>query len=141
LLCASIGTVACGDSDALSSKQLIEQADAVCKEVNEQTTKLPTPTDIGTAATVISKTIAILEPAQMKLKRLEPPDDLADEYRAWISSTGAVVATAKQAEKAAKRNNAKALQRKLQQGVELNQLTGDLASKVGLKVCSTNSRS
>ena len=129
-----------GSDDTLSPEELVKQADTVCEQVNTETQALPTPTDLKSAASTIDKTVAILEPAQAKLKGLKAPDDLEVAYNAWVAKTAEVVDTAKQAEAAAKKGNEKALERALRKGVEINGQTNALAGKVGLKVCSTNNQ-
>lgn len=105
----ALAVAGCGADDeeqssGLSREQLIAQAAAICKRHSEVITaastkvlaggKLPDPRAFGRFAqqTIVPETTA----QTRELRALQPADDVAAEYRAWLDASDATVAKIKQ---------------------------------------------
>jgi hypothetical protein len=75
----------CGSS-RLSSNQLRSQATAVCSAATRQTKRIPTPRSPAEGRVFLSRGIAVLTPELARLRRLEPPADVADVYRTSVQA-------------------------------------------------------
>jgi hypothetical protein len=105
-LLAMGGLAACGDDDsadtssseaaALSSDELVSQANAICKvhaeAINSAVTELfqagqPSAADVGT---IVKETILPHYSAQIgQLDQLVPPEDLASDWDKWLTDSTA----------------------------------------------------
>jgi hypothetical protein len=75
----------CG-SQPLSSSQLATQATQVCRLAAQQTDRIPTPSSPEASALYLKRGLAVMTPELEQLRRLKPPDDVADVYRVSITS-------------------------------------------------------
>ncbi|MDQ3630595.1 MAG: hypothetical protein M3417_04830 [Actinomycetota bacterium] len=107
MLATAIGVLAvagCGGDDGPTKAEFVEQANAVCKEHRDKTSaaaakllaggKLPSPQQFGRLAqeTIIPEYTAQIS----ELRPLEPPAELADDYRAWLADSEALSTRIKQ---------------------------------------------
>lgn len=95
----ALAVAGCGGGDDGPTKaEFVTQANAVCKEHRDKTSaaaaqllaggELPSPQEFGRLA---QETIVPEYTAQIaELRPLEPPADLADEYRAWLADSEAL---------------------------------------------------
>jgi hypothetical protein len=74
---------ACGGG--LSKSELVAKGDAICKKVNTQIAKQPEPTDAADLEKLAKKTVEISDPAIKDMEALEPPDELADEFKRFVA--------------------------------------------------------
>jgi hypothetical protein len=99
-----LAVAGCGGDDGPTKAEFVKQANAVCKEHRDKTSaaaaqllaggKLPSPQAFGRLA---QETIVPEYTAQIaELRPLEPPADLADEYRAWLADSEALSRKIKQ---------------------------------------------
>ncbi len=99
-----LAVTACGGDEGPTKAEFVKQANAICKEHRDKTSaaaaqllaggKLPSPQDFGRLAqeTIIPEYTAQIS----ELRPLEPPDDLSDDYQAWLADSEALSAKIKE---------------------------------------------
>jgi hypothetical protein len=75
----------CG-GQPLSSSQLATQATRVCQLAAQQTERIPTPSDPAGSVLYLKRGLAVMAPELEQLRKLRPPDDVADVYRVSLTS-------------------------------------------------------
>ena len=86
LLCVLL-LAACGSSsNRLSRQEYASRADAICRHYNEETKKLPTPTDPKGFVRLADQTLPLLDDATAKLRKLKPPEDEQALSNRWLAS-------------------------------------------------------
>ncbi len=80
ILAATALLAGCGGSGRLSSSQLHTRATAICALATVQMGRIPTPASPTGGGDFLRRGLAILDPEIVQLRRLEPPDDVADVY-------------------------------------------------------------
>jgi hypothetical protein len=129
-----------GANDTLSKSELIDRADAVCKDVNDRTNALPAPANIKSAAGLLRKTLDILESGLKRLRDLKPPGNSQRSYEAWVAKNVALAKQAKRAQVAAAHKDERGLQRAIADASRIHNQAGRLAAKLGFKVCAARRR-
>jgi uncharacterized protein YmfQ (DUF2313 family) len=117
MLALGLGLGGCGDS-SLSSTQLRNAAGRICDTAADKADALATPKSPKDAARYLNGGVAALSPELRALRTLDPPSDLADQYRVAIDATAAEVRELRSAVKGLKAGNdpvveTKTLQQKL----------------------------
>lgn len=82
-----LGTACGGVSDGgdrLSREGLIEQGDAICREYESRIAEVEAPANDADIARYVDEVKPIMEEGAAKLDELTPPEELEDDYRAWI---------------------------------------------------------
>ena len=127
----------------LSQDEFVSQANAVCKDNNDQQAALkqPTSSDLSSIATYLGQSLAITNDAYTKLAAITPPSDQQSDYSRWLSDKKDQLAIARQIEDAAKAGNRSKVNSRLQQ-LNSSQPKGDAeAMALGLTECGKNASS
>jgi hypothetical protein len=86
LLCVLL-LAACGSSsNRLSREEYAKRADAICRNYNEKTKSLGTPTDPKGLVKLADRTLPLLDDAVAKLRKLRPPEDEQALSNRWLAS-------------------------------------------------------
>jgi len=75
----------CG-GDALTKKQLVAKADAICERVNTEVAKEPDPKTAEDLERLANRTVEISDPAIKDMEALEPPDELESDFDKFVAS-------------------------------------------------------
>lgn len=75
-----------GDGDRLSRAEFIEQADANCAETERLYLASDVPQSAGDFDEWVDQIKPLVQTALEELKALNPPEDLEDEWNAWIET-------------------------------------------------------
>jgi hypothetical protein len=124
---------ACGGG--LSKGELVAKGDAICKRVNAQIAKEPEPKDAAGLQKLAEKTVAISNPAIEDMEALEPPDELADDFKKFVALLEQQRDLTKQIGDAAGKDDTTKIQ---QVGTEAQKAQTEyrkLSDKIGFKEC------
>jgi outer membrane murein-binding lipoprotein Lpp len=78
--------VLAGCGGGLSRNELVAKGDAICKRVNAQIAKEPTPKDAAGLKRLADKTVAISDPAIKDMEALQAPDELKQDFAKFVAS-------------------------------------------------------
>jgi hypothetical protein len=153
---AAIGALAagCGDDDettdatgasgasgfsgtALTEEEFVDQGNAICADVNSQIEALQAPSnDLQSVAAYADEGLAIVEPALDQFRALVPPEDIQDDWDAYLDSAEEQIDLTKQLQVAAEAGDTQEAQSILQ---DLNELDNNgQARELGLTECAKN---
>jgi hypothetical protein len=137
------GASGASGSAPLSQDEFVSQANAVCKEQNDQVAALKAPTSttsIQDQIPTLEQDIAIANDTYTKLSAITPPTDLQSKYSQYLSGGKAQIALANQLIDAAKANDSSKLQ---QIAAQVNTTKAKLdaqAKALGLTECAKDVR-
>lgn len=129
----------CGGSDSnepLTQAELVAQADALCKQSKEDIDAIKDPTDITSLATAINAQLKIIEATIDDLKALEPPENLASDYEAWLAALDEKLVVTKEARDAAETGVTAEVEKAVEKLDIDTSEEEELAKKIGFKECS-----
>ena len=132
---------ACGGGDGsgerLSEEEFREQANAICADYNEQIADLGTPTSPADIPDYVERGIPIIEEGIAKLRELNPPEELADDYDRMLDETEKAIPAARQLSEAAADQDAEAVQEAISLGQEADAESDRVARELGLDECAS----
>jgi hypothetical protein len=132
---------ACGGGDGsgerLSEEEFREQANAICTDYNEQIADLGTPTSPADIPDYVERGIPIIEEGIAKLRELNPPEDIADDYDTMLDETEKAIPAARQLSDAAADQDAEAVQEAISLGQEADAESDRIARELGLDECGS----
>ena len=132
---------ACGGGDAsserLSEEEFREQANAICTDYNEQIVDLGSPASPEDIPDFVERGIPIIEEGIAKLRELNPPEELADDYDRMLDETEKTIPVARQLSKAAADEDAEAVQEAISLGQEADAESDRIAREMGLESCAS----
>jgi hypothetical protein len=133
------GASGAAGSTPLSQDEFVSQANAACKDANDQVAALKAPAStLSAQAATIEQEIPIINSGFAKLTAITPPADLQAKYSQWLSQAKQQVSLATQLAAAAKANDtakAQSLAKQLQANGDQND---SLATDLGLTECAKN---
>lgn len=127
----------CGsDSDAsLTHAQLVDQANAACKDANAKVAAVPVPTDQAALAAYATKVAGITGDLESTISDLKPPknDEAAmAKYTAGLEKSNGLLTQLAEAAKKSDAGRVKALSTRIG-----STSVGVLAARAGLGTCAT----
>jgi ABC-type glycerol-3-phosphate transport system substrate-binding protein len=132
---------ACGGGDAsserLSEEEFREQANAICTDYNEQIADLGSPTSPEDIPDYVERGIPIIQEGIAKLRELNPPEDMADDYDRMLDETEKTIPVARQLSEAAADEDAEAVQEAISLGQEADAESDRIARELGLESCAS----
>jgi ABC-type glycerol-3-phosphate transport system substrate-binding protein len=132
---------ACGGGDAsserLSEEEFREQANAICTDYNEQIADLGSPASPEDIPDYVERGIPIIEEGIAKLRELNPPEELADDYDRMLDETEKTIPVARQLSEAAADEDAEAVQEAISLGQEADAESDRIAREMGLESCAS----
>jgi hypothetical protein len=124
---------------ALSQDEFVSQANAACKDANDQLAALKAPAQtLSAQAATISQEIPIINQGLAKLTAITPPSDLQSKYSEWLSQAKQQVTLATQLAAAAKANDTAKAQSMAKQLEANSKQNNALAMDLGLTECAKN---
>jgi len=125
-----------GGGDKLTHGEFVDQANAICSDYNRRIGALGTPSSFDEIIAFARSARAVAEEDVGKFKKLKPPDDDRDNWKAYGDKGDEVIAISHDLEKAAKDMDAAALQRLLTQSQKRAAETKRIALAMGAKECA-----
>ena len=137
----ALGVAGCGGGgdEALSKKELGEQASAICAKYSKEGDKLKAPediTDAEAAGKFFGDAADISKRQQDELEGLEPADSVKDDYAALTKATGKATTLLADLESAAKDKDASNGGKLLQQLQPISDEVTKTAKAVGADDCA-----
>jgi hypothetical protein len=132
---------ACGGDDGgegLSREELISQADAICEEYDQRTEDVEAPQDLDDVDRFAGETRTLIREGLDELRELEPPEELADDYNAWISQSEENLGVLDDLEEAAAAGDEGQVQQVLSEAEEAGAQADQLAADIGFEECGAN---
>jgi hypothetical protein len=129
------GASGAANTTPLSEEDFVSQANAICADGNSQVEALPTPgQDLAGLADYAQQVLDIGNPLLLQLDALVPPEDLADKYDEYISSSQDQAQLDSQLVEAAQAGDTQEVKSLVKQ---LNAANNDaLANDLGLTECA-----
>jgi hypothetical protein len=133
------GASGAAGSAPLSQSEFVSQANAACKDANDQVVALKAPAQtLSSQAATIAQELPIINQGLAKLTAITPPTDLQSEYNQWLAATKTQVKVATELAAAAKANDTAKAQSLAQQLQANNNKLDSTASDLGLTECAKN---
>jgi hypothetical protein len=128
----------CGSSGEkrLSKEEFAQRADAVCRRTNRLTQPAAVPTTMPGLARLAEQSLPPLDRALRELRALRPPEDEEATVQAWLRQLHRLRADAARIRDRARANDAKGVQTVALAAQRVNDRFHELASQLGMKVCS-----
>jgi hypothetical protein len=123
----------------LSQDEFVSQANAACKEANDQVEALELPPDsapVSDLAPVFQQGVDIQNATYDKVAALTPPSDLQADFSAYLAQAKVGIANTEKAVTAAKANDAEQVQALIQDTQDREARSDDLARSLGLDECA-----
>jgi signal transduction protein with GAF and PtsI domain len=127
-----------GDGGALSRDELVSRADAICTKYEERIDALAEPQSIEEVEALADQAKPIVEDGVDELARLQPPEDLEDEYDRWIGLNRESVDTIDELKEAAAAGDGARVQQVVQDADEKEREADALARQIGLDECAND---
>jgi hypothetical protein len=132
-----LGFPGCEDDDG-GGDSFTEQADAICTEAEAQIGRIAPPqdpTDPPQLALFLERAVPIARRQNQQLKQLERPAEQRTQINQLIGALEAEVDAAQRMLAAARREDRAEMQQRLQESGVASAQSGQLAQRLGLKVC------
>jgi hypothetical protein len=139
LIPVALALGACGGGDdRLSAEELRQQADAICAEYESTLDELGEPATLAELATYAEEASSALSDGLADLRELEPPEELEDDYDAWLATGDDAVEQIDELQTAAEDEDQAAIDDLLASAGESDEESDRLARAVGLEECSND---
>lgn len=124
-----------GGGEALTKAQLVSQADAICRDLNQKVDALPEPESVEDIETFAQDLLDTVEPAVADLKALVPPSEVEADYDRAMELLDNQVERTRELQEAGKEGDEAKVRSVIASG-EKDDAEGDrIARKIGLKEC------
>jgi hypothetical protein len=120
----------------LTREQFASQADAVCTKYKAKTNSLSRPATLSDLAKVSDQVLPLLDDARGELRRLRPPQDEEVTAQAWLDAFDLLVDDVKNIRDKAKSGDTAGVRAAAAPALQHNRHANDLASQLGMTVCS-----
>jgi hypothetical protein len=134
-----LAAAGCGGDDRLTREELVEEADATCREFDQRVEEVDEPESLDDIERYVQEIRPIVEEGTDELDALEPPEELEDEYTDWIEATRSGVDRIDELEDAAASGDEQRIQEVLQGGAEGGEEADRLAEELGFQECGDDS--
>jgi hypothetical protein len=133
------GATGASGATPLSQDEFLTQANTICATLNKEIEALQAPTnDMQSIADFASQGLALVQPAFDQFSALQPPDELADQWEAYLADAQKQIDLDKQLLAAAQDNDAGAVNDTVKQLQRQSDSNNQLASQMGLTECAKN---
>ncbi len=136
LVLAGCGGGGGSGGERLTRDQYAQKADAICSKYKQKSDSLSRPANLSDLAKVAEQVLPLLEDARGELRGLRPPTDEEATAKAWLDEFDLIVQDIKNIRDKAKDNDTAGVQAAAQPALQHNQHANDLASQLGMTVCS-----
>ena len=134
LTAVALSAASCGQ-DRLTKAEYIEQADAICKDLNEETASLQQPQSKEEFEEFARHAVRKTKEAVSELRDLNPPREDEDLIRRWLEKTEQAVELLPEMQEALEEND---LDRVNELGTQIQAAAGEvrrIAEEYGFKRC------
>lgn len=128
-----------GGGDRLTREELIEEADSTCAEYDQRIEEVEEPQSLGDVEEYLEEIRPIVEEGTEQLAELDPPEELQDEYDAWIDATRANVDRFDELEEAVSSGDEQQIQEALEDAGTGGEEAARLADELGFEECGDGS--
>lgn len=135
----AVAVAGCGGDDRLTREELIEEADSTCAEYDQRIEELEEPQSLSDIEGYLEEVRPIVEEGTDQLAELDPPEELQDEYDAWIDATRANVDRFDELEEAAASGDEQQIQEALESAGTGGDEAARLADELGFEECGDDS--
>ncbi len=126
----------CGQASGGDRATYVHDGDAICRDYASAIAQLGQPTALGEIGPYIAKALPVLDRTVQRLRRLDPPSDLADAYAKFSDAADSTLGRAKALRDAAAKADAEEVQRLLTEAARASRVRGGLARAAGLGACA-----
>jgi hypothetical protein len=120
----------------LTRDQYAAKADAICSKYKQKTDALSRPSTLSDLADVSDQVLPLLHDAKGELGDLRPPEDEETTANAWLDQFDVIIGDVEKIRDAAKKGDTAGVQAAAAPALRHNQHANDLASQLGMTVCS-----
>lgn len=158
IVAAAFGLAACGgssnsgnttttqSSSSSGSGSFADQANGVCKTVNDQSNAITAPgdptqataSDLSSWDQYLQKIIPILQQGKSQLSGLNPPASDQSGFTSFLNSIQTGITDTQAAQQAASSGDLNGFQQAVQKVANDSNTTNSEASSIGLSVCASN---
>jgi hypothetical protein len=141
VLLASLLLAGCGGGGGASGQPLTRdqyaaKADAICSKYKQKTGALSRPATLADLADVADQVLPLLDDARGELRALRPPASEQATAQAWLDEFDLIIQDVKNIRDKAKNNDTAGVQAAAQPALKHDQHANELASQLGMTVCS-----
>jgi hypothetical protein len=139
LAAGALLATACGGGDeGLSREELISRGDAICEEYDQRTEQVEDPESLDDVERFVEETRTLIRDGVDELKELEPPEELAEDYNAWIAQNEENLGLLDDLEAAAAAGDEAQVQEILAEAEQAGAQADRLAGEMGFEECGAN---
>jgi hypothetical protein len=140
LVLAIVVLAGCGSSGSsgqrLTRDEYAKRADAICSKYKQKSNALSRPSDLPGLAKIADQVLPLLRSARGELRALRPPQAEQATAAAWLNEFDRLIGDIKKIRDAAQKSDSAAVQAAAAPALQDNQHSNDLASQLGMTVCS-----
>ena len=125
-----------GNGEPLTREEYAAKADAICGKYKQETDSLARPANLSDLAKVADQVIPILDKARGELRKLKPPANEQATASAWLDQFDVIIDDVAKIRDKAKANDAAGVQAQAQPALQHNERANQLATQLGMTVCS-----
>lgn len=125
-----------GSAKTLSKSDFQQQANAICKDVNDKVNAIPTPSGFGDVGPYADKITSITDDALSRLRALKPPSELQDDWNSWLGYAAGLHDTAQELKDAAAKKDEAALKAAGEEASARDKKSDPIAKRLGLDTCA-----
>lgn len=132
------GATGTGSVTPLSEDEFVSQGNSICADLNEQLAALEPPSDDPQSlAEYATESLSIVEPAVAEFEALVPPEDLQDQFDAYVLQIQDRVSTMHSLQEAAAAGDIEQIRALIQ---ELNAEDTEAPTALGLDECAEDAQ-
>jgi hypothetical protein len=124
-----------GGGDRLSKAEFVSRADGICQQYEAKLDALGTPQNQKELAAFADKAVPIAKQGRDDLGDLNPPEDLEDEYDAWLEQGDKAIDIVERLRTAAGDGDQAEIQKIAQEAEQTDREANRLAGQIGFKRC------
>ena len=124
-----------------SKEEFIEQADAICRSVGEETASLEPPTDLAATGEFFDAVTPLLERETREIRALEAPEEDAETLESWLETQDRLAAIFEEAAEAAAADDQNGFDAAFGEANAVQAESSGLAASYGFTVCGISTPS
>jgi hypothetical protein len=133
---ASLLLAACGgDGDGLSREEFVAEADAICAEFDQRVQEIEQPQSLDDVERYADEAQPLIEEGMTELRELKPPEELQEQWDAYIASSEQSVDFLDELREAGAAGDPERIQEIAQEVSEVNDEANGIARELGLEDC------
>jgi hypothetical protein len=125
-----------GDSDRLSAEEFRQQANGVCRDVNQELESMDQPTSPAEVGDFVSRAIPVFQSGLDRMREINPPEELESDFTRFVDESAKAIPAAEKLQEAAENQDPDALQEAIQEGDQADERSDEIARDLGLTDCA-----